>query len=85
MRRAASYRSTRNGSSAKPSLATFALYASSRPRSSARIASGAVTAVNDSRARSSSSSAFDSRDSRSGESLFHWPCLRYSAAVANCS
>ncbi len=44
-----------------PSRATFARYASSRPRSSARTASGAVTAVSESRARSSSSSASSSR------------------------
>ena len=44
-----------------------------------------MTAVNDSRARSSSSSASRSRDSSSGESRCHWACLRYSAAVASCS
>ncbi len=85
MRRAFSYRSTSSGSSARPCRDTFALYASSRPRSSARTASGAVTAVNDSRARSSSSSAFCSRDSSSGDSRCHWACRRYSAAAATCS
>ncbi len=44
-----------------------------------------MTAVSDSRARSSSSSAFSSSDSSSGESRCHWACLRYSAAVASCS
>ncbi|CAM5258383.1 hypothetical protein STENM327S_01217 [Streptomyces tendae] len=44
-----------------------------------------MTAVNDSRARSSSSSAFSSRDSRSGDSRCHWACLRDSAAAASCS